>query len=90
MGATDRYVHPSQEQTIVEPQPPRSKISDVPPLPMGPMDSTPVAPSRATIVTHDRFSIDALAFITNAIDTYPIYGFESLCYQNLLHIQLFL
>jgi hypothetical protein len=41
------------------------------------MDITPAVPERASVVTRDQFSIDALAFISSAIDTYPIYGFES-------------
>jgi hypothetical protein len=46
------------------------------------MDTTPAAPERTTTVTRDQFSIDALAFITSAIDTYPIYGLEFLFYEN--------
>jgi hypothetical protein len=65
--AIDRYVHPSQDRTIDEHHPLRSVISDIPPLPMAPLDTTS-APS-------DQFSIDALAFLSNSIDTYPIYGY---------------
>jgi len=82
MGATDRYVHPSENRTIDEHRPPRSMSSDFPPLPMPSMDTTPAAPERTTTVTRDQFSIDALAFITSAIDTYPIYGLEFLFYEN--------
>jgi hypothetical protein len=89
LGGTDRYVHPSDERTIDEHQPPRPKTSDIPPLPMGPMDTILAAPERTTIVTRDQFSIDALAFITSAIDTYPIYGFEPLFYENLFSSQFF-
>ncbi len=78
MGATDRYVHPSQDRTIDERHLPRSISSDIPPLPMAPMDTTPAAPERATSVTRDQFSMDALAFITNSIDAYPIYRYEDL------------
>ncbi len=83
MGATDRYVHPSQDRTIDEHHPPRSISSDLPPLPMPPMDITPAAPERVTIDTRDQFSIDALAFIKNAMDAYPIYGYKDLFYENI-------
>jgi hypothetical protein len=69
LGATDRYAHPIQDQTIDEQHPPRAILSDLPPLPMPPMDTTSAVP--------DQFSIDAMAFIKNAIDTYPIYGYEN-------------
>ena len=65
---TDRYVRPSQDRTIDEEQhPPRSVLSDIPPLPLPTMDTT-IAPS-------DQFSMDAMAFLTNSFDTYPISGY---------------
>ncbi len=90
MGAADRYVHPSQDRTIDEHHPPRTISSDIPPLPMPPMDITPAAPERATSVTRDQFSIDALAFITNSIDTYPIYGYKDLFYKDIFHLVKFI
>ena len=68
-GATDRYLHPSHDLTIDEQHPPRTITSDIPPpLPMVSMDTT-----LPTIT--DQFSIDALAFLTNSFDTYPIYEY---------------
>ncbi|CAF0816795.1 unnamed protein product [Adineta steineri] len=72
IGATDRYIHPSKDRTIDENFPPRDVLSDLPPLLMPLMDTT-VAPMESEPITRDQFSIDALAFITSAIDTYPIY-----------------
>ncbi|CAF2952038.1 unnamed protein product [Rotaria sp. Silwood2] len=74
IGAIDRYVHPREDLTIDEHRPARSEASVLPPLSMPLMDTTSIEPERSTIVTRDQFSIDALAFITSAIDTYPIYG----------------
>jgi hypothetical protein len=35
-----------------------------------------------TLAPIDQFSIDALAFLTNSIDTYPIYGYlDYLCFS---------
>ncbi|CAF0816970.1 unnamed protein product [Rotaria sordida] len=73
IGATDRYVHPSEDRTMDEHRRARSVTSILPPLSMPLMDTTSIEPERPTIVTRDQFSIDALAFITSAIDTYPIY-----------------
>ncbi|CAF1273274.1 unnamed protein product [Adineta ricciae] len=78
MGTSDRHIHPSEERTIDEHRPQRSATSDLPPpLPILPMDTTVVTPvpsDRPTAITRDQFSTDALAFITSAIDTYPIYS----------------
>jgi hypothetical protein len=87
LGAADRYVHPSEDRTINEHQPPRSIIPDLPPIPM---DITPVVPERASVVTRDQFSIDAIAFISSAIDTYPIYGFESKSIFSLIYSFVFI
>ncbi|CAF1281232.1 unnamed protein product [Rotaria sp. Silwood1] len=74
IDAIDRYVHPIEDRTIDEHRPVRSVTSVLPPLSMPLMDTTSIEFERPTIVTRDQFSIDALAFITSAIDTYPIYG----------------
>ena len=65
LPTTERYVHPSEEQTIHEQ---RTTTSDLPPLPMPLMDMTSIA--------SDPFTSDALAFITSSIDTYPIYKYN--------------
>ena len=62
-AAADRYIHPSKDRTIDEHRP-----DELPPLPMPTMETT--------LFTRDQFSIDALAFMTSSIDTYPIYRFE--------------
>lgn len=85
MGTTDRYAHPSQDRTIDEHHPPRTISSDIPPLPMPPMDTTPAPSERATSITRDQFSTDAIAFITNSIDTYPIYRYQNLDFFSLLN-----
>ncbi|CAF3130334.1 unnamed protein product [Rotaria socialis] len=71
--ATDRYLHPSEDRTIDEHHPPRSIQSALPPISMPLMDTTSAEPEHSKIDKRDQFSIDALAFITSAIDTYPIY-----------------
>lgn len=65
LPTTERYAHPSGEQTIHEQ---RTTTSDLPPLPMPSMDMTSIA--------SDPFTSDALTFITNSIDTYPIYNIK--------------
>jgi len=74
LDAPDRYVHLSQERTIDEHYSPRTIPSEIPPLPIPSIEITPIAPECVTSVTFDQFSIDAIAFIKNSIDTYPIYG----------------
>lgn len=82
MAATDRYVHPSEERTIDEHHPPiRSIPSELPPLPMLPMDTTPAVSDRTTIITPNQFVTDALAFLTSAMNTYPVYEFVSSFYS---------
>ncbi|CAF1231742.1 unnamed protein product [Rotaria magnacalcarata] len=71
--ATDRYLHPSEDRTVDEHHPPRSIQSALPPISMPLMDTTSAEPEHSKIDKRDQFSIDALAFITSAIDTYPIY-----------------
>jgi hypothetical protein len=68
VDAKDQYFHPNQDRTIDEHHPPQPKTSDLPPLPMPSMDITTSAPS-------DQFSIDALTFLKNSIDKYPIHGY---------------
>lgn len=64
LAISERYVHPSEEQTIHEQRP--TTTFDLPPFPMPPMDISSIASS-------DPFTSDALAFITSSFDTYPIY-----------------
>ena len=78
MSAIDRYVHPSEDRTINEQRSIRSKKSIAPPIPMPLIETISVEPDHSTSTSYDQFSTEALAFMTNSMNTYPIYGFEFL------------
>ena len=66
-GASDRYIHPSEERTVDEHQRVRSMPSELPPLPMPPLEST--------FIASDQFTLDALTFINRSMNTYPLYQY---------------
>jgi hypothetical protein len=52
------------------------------------MEITPIGPERVTVVTFDQFSTDAIVFIKNSIDTYPIYRYKDLFHKKKYLIQI--
>ena len=81
-AAKDGFVHPSEDRTINEYQPARTATSDLPPLPMPPMDTSFTMPQPAI---QDPFVRDAMGFLSSSIDCYPIYPFVA-CFS--LHMSI--
>lgn len=78
LTVTNQYQHSSGDQTIDERQQIPSLPSIIPPLPMPLMDSMSTEPEHSVIL-RDQFSIDALAFITSAVDAYQVYRLKICC-----------
>lgn len=83
VGAVEEIVVRSEDRTSDKQLPLRSLQSAVPSMPMPLMDTTSIEPEHLITEIHDQFHTDAIAFITNAIDTYPIYKFVSIFFFHI-------
>jgi hypothetical protein len=78
MEANDRHIHPSEDRTINEAALKPIPSSNLSTLPMSRFDNVTIISTTthsSTTLTSDEFVMNALAFLRNSKDTYPIDSF---------------